>query len=158
MPKEKFPVLIPCAKNDCDATHNNLIWHILFPLALLAGIVTHYRLDSPGIGSPWGGGKIFCNHPDQPSAHPASHLMGTGSFPRVMQPGHGIDHSPSSSTEVHETVQLYLCSPSRPSSLFYGRLYHIHKVGPAIWRKIHCLIKIIWNKEEIPINCKMPTV
>jgi len=28
-------------------------------------------------------------------------------------------------------------------------------VDPALWRKIYCLIKVLWNKEEIPINCKM---
>jgi len=33
-------------------------------------------------------------------------------------PGRGIDHPPSSSAEVKETVELYLYSPSRPSGLF----------------------------------------
>jgi len=40
--------------------------------------------------------------------------MGTGLFPGVKQPGHGVDHLPSSSTEVKERVALYLQSPSVP--------------------------------------------
>jgi hypothetical protein len=41
--------------------------------------------------------------------------MGTGSFQGVKQPGHGIDHPPSSSAKVKERVELYLCSPYGPS-------------------------------------------
>jgi len=42
-----------------------------------------------------------------PGAHPASYTMGTGSFPEVKWPGHGVDHTPPSSTEVIERVELY---------------------------------------------------
>ena len=48
-------------------------------------------------------------------AHPDSYAMGTGSFPWVKRPGHGIDHPPPSSAEVKERVELYLYSPSGPS-------------------------------------------
>jgi len=48
-------------------------------------------------------------------AHAASYTMGTGSFPGVKQPGCRVDHPPPSSTEVKETVELYLYSPSGPS-------------------------------------------
>jgi len=37
--------------------------------------------------------------------------MGTGSFPGVKRPGHGVDHPPQSSAEVKERVELYLYSP-----------------------------------------------
>jgi len=50
-----------------------------------------------------------------PGAHPAFYTMGTGSFPGVKWPGHGVDHPPPSSTKVKERVELYLCSPSGPS-------------------------------------------
>jgi len=50
-----------------------------------------------------------------PGAHPASFVMGTGSFPGVRRPGRGVDHSPPSSAEVKERVELYLYSPSGPS-------------------------------------------
>jgi len=33
-------------------------------------------------------------------AHPASHTMGTGSFPGVKRPGCGLDHPPPSIAEV----------------------------------------------------------
>jgi len=46
-----------------------------------------------------------------PAAHPASYTMGTGSFPGVKWPGHGVDHPPPSSAAVKERVELYLRSP-----------------------------------------------
>ena len=47
-----------------------------------------------------------------PGAHPASHTMGTGSFPGVRRLGRGVDHPNPSSAEVKETVELYLYSTS----------------------------------------------
>jgi hypothetical protein len=49
-----------------------------------------------------------------PGAHPASYTMGTGTLPGVKRPGRGVDHSPRSSAEVKEKVELYLYSPSGP--------------------------------------------
>jgi hypothetical protein len=41
--------------------------------------------------------------------HPASYLMGArGFFPGVKRPGREADHSPPSSAEVKELVELYL--------------------------------------------------
>jgi len=45
------------------------------------------------------------------SKHPASYTIGTGSF----RPGRGVDHPPTSSSEVKERVQLYLYSSSGTS-------------------------------------------
>jgi len=50
-----------------------------------------------------------------PGANPASYTMGTGSFPGVKWLGRGSDHTPPSSAEVKEKVELYLYSPSGPS-------------------------------------------
>jgi hypothetical protein len=72
---------------------------------------TVWRLDPGGV-------RFSATIQTNPQAQPASHLMGTGSFPGVKQPGHGIDHSPLSSTEIQETVELYLCSPLGPNGLF----------------------------------------
>ena len=44
-------------------------------------------------------------------AHPAFYTKGTRSFPGVKRPGRGVDHSPPSSAEVKERVELYLYSP-----------------------------------------------
>jgi len=49
-----------------------------------------------------------------PGAHPASYTMGRGSFLRVKQPGHGLDHPPPSSAKVQERVGLYIYSPFGP--------------------------------------------
>jgi hypothetical protein len=49
--------------------------------------------------------------------------MGTGSFPEVKRPERGVDHPPSSSTEVKERVELYLYSPLGLRGLFWGELY-----------------------------------
>jgi len=55
-----------------------------------------------------------------PGAHPASYTMGTRSFPGVKWPGHGIDHTPSSSTKVTKRVELFPYSTSGPSGPVVG--------------------------------------
>jgi hypothetical protein len=50
-----------------------------------------------------------------PGTHPASYTIGTGSFPGIKRPGRDVDHPPSSSAEVKESVKLYLYSTSGPS-------------------------------------------
>ena len=52
-------------------------------------------------------------HPSGPALEPK---MGIGSFLGVKRPGLNVDHTPTSSAEVKERVELYLYSPSRPSS------------------------------------------
>jgi hypothetical protein len=48
--------------------------------------------------------------------HRTSHPMGTtGSFPGIKQPGREVHHSPPSSAEVKEWVELYFHSPNTPS-------------------------------------------
>jgi len=37
--------------------------------------------------------------------------MGTGYFPGVKRPGHGVHHPPPSNAEVKERVELYFYSP-----------------------------------------------
>ena len=49
-----------------------------------------------------------------PGAYPASCTMGTGSFPGVKRLGRGAEHPPPSKYRGHETVGLYLYSPSGP--------------------------------------------
>jgi len=47
-----------------------------------------------------------------PGAHPASYIMGTGSFPGVQRPGSGVVHTPPPSAEVKKRVELYIYCPS----------------------------------------------
>ena len=63
------------------------------------GVATRYGLDNPGIESQWGA-RYSAPVQTDPGAHPASFKMGAGSFPGVMQSGHGVDDPPPSSAEV----------------------------------------------------------
>jgi hypothetical protein len=74
-----------------------------------------YRLDDRGLRFrfPAGAGKFSLHHRVQTGsgAHPASYPMGTrGPFP-----GGKADHSPPSSAEVKECVELCFHSPNTPS-------------------------------------------
>jgi hypothetical protein len=79
----------------------------------LLGIATCYRLDGPGIESRCRAG-FFAPIQTGPEAHPASYTLGTRSFPGVKRPGRGVYHSPRSSAEVEERVELHICFPSGP--------------------------------------------
>jgi hypothetical protein len=65
--------------------------------------VTYCGLGSLGIESGWD--KIVYTWTG-PGAHPASYIVGTGSFPGVKQLGHGIKHPPLFSAEVNGRVEL----------------------------------------------------
>jgi hypothetical protein len=72
-------------------------------------------------GSNPGGRDIFRTRPDtDPGAHPASYIMGTGSFPGLKRPERSVDHSLPSSAEVKVRVKLYPYSPSGPSWSILG--------------------------------------
>jgi hypothetical protein len=80
------------------------------------GISTRCGLDVPGIESWKGGGEFSAPIQTGSEAHPACNTMSTGSLSwGVKRPGRGVDHPPSSSTEVKERVQLYIYYPSGPS-------------------------------------------
>jgi hypothetical protein len=80
------------------------------------GIATRYGLDGSGIESRWG---VRFSAPLQsgPAAHPASHTMGTGSYPgsKAAAARRGVDHPTSSSAETKKRVELYIYSLSGPS-------------------------------------------
>ena len=67
------------------------------------------------------GGEIFRSRPDRRWGPPSLLYSGyQASYLGVKRPGRGVDHPLSSSTEIKERVELYLCSPS--PSVLYGRL------------------------------------
>jgi len=78
------------------------------------GIATRYGLGGPVNESRWGT-RFSESVQTGPGAHPASYTMGNGSFPGLKRPGRGVDHPPSSCAEIKGRVELYICSPSRPS-------------------------------------------
>ena len=83
----------------------------------VVGTESRYGLDGARIESRWG---RYFTHQSRPALGPTqrSYTMGTWSFPRVKRPGRGIEHS--SSGDVKERVDLYLCSPSGSSWPFLG--------------------------------------
>jgi hypothetical protein len=85
------------------------------------GIALGYGLDDRGsrVWFPAGAGNFSLHHRFQNGhgAHPASYPMGTkGAFSLgVKRPGSEADHSPPSSAEVKECVEIYLHSPNMSS-------------------------------------------
>jgi len=53
---------------------------MMIMIFILVGIPTHYRLDDPGIESRWGA-RFSAPVQTGPGAHPASYVIGVGSFP-----------------------------------------------------------------------------
>jgi len=69
-------------------------------------------------GSNPGGGEIFHTYPDWPWGPLSPLYSGYWVFPGGKAARHGMDHTPPSSTEVKERVELYLYSPSGPLCLY----------------------------------------
>ena len=70
-------------------------------------IAAGYGLEGPGIESRWRA-RFSASVQTCPGSHPASYTMGTGSFPAVNQLGRGTNHTPLSSAEVKEKVELII--------------------------------------------------
>jgi hypothetical protein len=84
-------------------------------------MATCYRMDSLGIGSPWG--EIFCTHLDQPWGPPSLLYNGYGvSFPGLMQPRNGTNHLPHLSPRLKKEYG-YTSTPPSLHGLFQGELY-----------------------------------
>ena len=79
------------------------------------GIVTRYGLDGPGIESRWG--RDF-PYPSRPVLGPTQLPVQWVPGPSWPQSGRGVALAthPPSSAEVEERVELYIYSPSGPSS------------------------------------------
>jgi hypothetical protein len=90
--------------------------------------VSYYRLDERAIGvrSPAGAEDFSSNLYVQTGseAYPASCTMGTGGpFPGAKaRPVRDADHSPPSSAEVKNELELYLLSPQAPPWYVAGLL------------------------------------
>jgi len=73
-------------------------------------------------GPSLGGGDIFRARPDRPWSAPSLlYSRYRISFPEVKRPGRGVDYSRPTSSEVKESVELNLYSPSGPSWPVQGR-------------------------------------
>ena len=111
-----------------------LLYRYLLQYMLVARYSDSLRAGRSGDRMPVG--AIF-SAPVQtgPGAHPASYIMGTGSFPGVKRPGSGVEHPPPSTAEVEGRVELYLYSPSGPSwpVLRWNLLYFISDDRLCCW-------------------------
>jgi hypothetical protein len=65
---------------------------------IVVGIATRYELDGSGIEYRWVA-RFSAPVQTGPGAHPASYTM-DAVFPGLKRPGRGVDHPPTSSTEV----------------------------------------------------------
>jgi hypothetical protein len=78
-----------------------------------------HGLDDRGskVRFPAGVGNFSLNHRVQTGSgtHPVSHPIGSDDLSLGVRPGRQADHSPPSSAEFKECVELYLHSPNTPS-------------------------------------------
>ena len=88
----------------------------------VAIIATRYRLDGLGIET-WQGVKFSAPIQTTSGAHPTSCTLDTRSFPGVMWPGLGIDHSPHITLRLRKE-QSYTSTPTVDvHGLFQDELY-----------------------------------
>jgi hypothetical protein len=111
-----------------------------------------YGLDDWGskVRFPAGAGKFSLHHhvPNGSGAQLAFYPMGTGgSFPGVKRPGREVDHSPPSSAEVKESVELHFHSSNTPSWRGAQLKKHRDNFAFAFYRCFD--IKIIQNIRHV---------
>jgi len=98
---------------------------------IVVGIVTCCGLDSLGIDSWWEQDFLHPSRLALGLTHPPTRWI-LGLFPGVKWPGHGINHSPSSSTEYKGKVVLSLCSPCGSVLLVTEIKWPGHDVDPSL--------------------------
>ena len=75
------------------------------------------------------GARFSASAETGPGLHSVSYTMGTRSFPGVKRPGRGVNHTPPSSAEIKEKVELFIHCPCEPSwpvlkqTLFVSYIY-----------------------------------
>jgi hypothetical protein len=116
-------------------------WRLCMAGDSSVGVMTRYGLDSLGIES-WWVGRFSAPVQTGPWANPASYTMGTGPYPGVKQPGHGIAHPPPSSSKVEGRVELYLYCPCGP-------LWPV--IGWPLPLPVWSLCSLFrWNRQSVP--------
>ena len=86
----------------------------------VVGIATSYELDGPRIEPRWGRHFPHLSRQGLGPTHPPIQRV-PGLFPGGKAAGRGADHSPPSSADVKERVELYLYAPFGPSQPVIGR-------------------------------------
>jgi hypothetical protein len=70
------------------------------------------------------GTRFYALAQNGPGVHPASCTVSTGSFHGVKRPGRGVYYPTSSSAEVKERIEPYLCT----SFGLYGELHLLYEI------------------------------
>ena len=90
-----------------------------------------------------------------PGAYPASYTMGTGSFPEVKWPGHGVDHPPHLAPSLKKEQSYTSTPPLGLRGLFQGELYFRRAVfirvkgrGVKLTSYLHLLLRLILSGVE----------
>ena len=145
----------------------------MFGFARIAQTVQRLATSWTVLGSNRGKGEIFHTHPDSSSGHPSVlESEYRVSILRAKRPGDGVDHPPSSSAEVKERVELYLCPPPLSNhDMFQGDHYHAvnvhilqliqflqllvlsHSKEAPFWERLCLLVSYIPNKDTLCILC-----
>jgi hypothetical protein len=119
--------------------NNTLCFICMVDWVGVVGIATLYGLDGPGIESRWG---LDFPHPSRPTLGPTQPPIQwvLGLFPGDKATGAWHWAPTSSSTEVKERVELYLCSLSDPSWSVVGWIL------PYLWLEMSvcCHISSEW--------------
>jgi len=90
--------------------------------------------------NPGGEAKIYAPVQTGPGAHTISYTVGTGRFPGVKRTERRVDHTPSSSPEVKEKVQLYLWAFVACSSVNFTFMDVCHNEGTT---HLECKMQLI---------------
>jgi hypothetical protein len=77
----------------------------------VVGVVFRYVLEGLGFRNLLKGIQNFPANPNVTEAHSSSFKMDTWSLPRILRPGRGVNHPPSSSAEVKGSVELHIYPP-----------------------------------------------
>jgi hypothetical protein len=91
------------------------------------------RAGGPGIESRW---ERDLPHPSRPAPGPTKPPVLPGLFLGVKRPERGVDHPSPSSTEVKESVDIYLYSPSGLPWSVLGRPLPCRVSVTARWRSV----------------------
>jgi hypothetical protein len=126
-------------RSDCKKIHSNILCKGRYSSV---GIAIDYGLDGPRIESRW---ERDFSHTSRLAlgAHPASSIMGTGSFLGVKRPGHDANHL------VKKWVDLYLYSPSGSFGVCYMVLFKNVLYKHIVYNKKLIVINYRWTPTKV---------
>ena len=98
----------------------------------VVGVVFRYVLEGSGFRNLLRGIQNFPATANVTEAHSSSFKMDTCSLPRILRPGRGVNHPPSSSAEVKGRVKLHIYPPVCHFMVWYMVMKEVKKF-PAFY-------------------------